>query len=180
MTHFGPTFLSKDALAKIPFSRIGENCLIKENVGFYFTENIILGSNIRIDDKVIIIASSSEKPVFIDDYVHIASGCYLVGKGGIHIKAHSTLGPNVSIFSASDDYTGDFVGGAVSPLLKNLSTDKVEIGPKAIVGSSAILMPGSILGENSSLGALSMLRTKTKKNEIYAGIPAKKIREKNN
>ena len=178
MIHFGPTFLSKDALAKITFGGIGKNCLIKENVGFYFTENIFLGSNIRIDDNVIIIASSSEAPVVIDDYVHIASGCYLVGKGGIHIQAHTTLGPNVSIFSASDDYTSDYVGGAVSPLPKKLLIDKVDIGPKAIVGTSAVLMPGAKLGENCSLGALSMLKTKTKKHEIYAGIPAKKICEK--
>lgn len=178
MTHFGAKFLSEKKLIEIPFGSRGVNCLIKENVGLYFTENIYLGNNIRIDDRVIMIASSADAPIIIESFVHIAAGCYIVGKGGVHIKEHSTLGPNVSIFSASDDYNGFYVGGAVSTLPKKLTCEKVTIGPNAIVGSSSVLLPGCILDKNCSLGALSLLKLKTAKNCVYAGTPAKKLATK--
>ncbi len=49
-------FLSKDELKKMNFKRVGEDIKISKNVTIIGSENISLGSNIRIDDFTIISA----------------------------------------------------------------------------------------------------------------------------
>ena len=77
--HIGTIYYSERELKKFKFLSLGKNVLIKKNAGLYFTENISIGSNVRIDDNVIIVASNKKIPVKIGNYVHIASNCYLAG-----------------------------------------------------------------------------------------------------
>lgn len=59
--HIGASFYSNEELRKFKFASIGQNVLIKKNACLYFTENISIGSNVRIDDNVIIVASNHKK-----------------------------------------------------------------------------------------------------------------------
>ena len=104
--HIGTLYYSEKELKKIKFLSFGKNILIKKNAALYFTENISLGNNIRIDDNVIIVASNKKNPVKIGNYVHVASNCYLAGSSGIEMMDFTTLAPGVLMFSGSDDYSG--------------------------------------------------------------------------
>ena len=61
--HVGISFYTEKELKKFNFLYIGKNVLIKKNVSLYFTENISIGSNVRIDDNVIVVASNKKTPV---------------------------------------------------------------------------------------------------------------------
>ncbi len=52
----------------------------------------------------------------------------------------------------------------------------VVIGRHSIVGTGSIVMPGVVLAEGSSVGALSMVTKSTEAWSVYFGAPAKRIR----
>jgi len=177
--HIGIPFYSEKELKKFKFRSIGKNVLIKKNVSLYFIENISIGNNVRIDDNVIIVASSKEKPVKIGNHVHIAANCYLAGSGGVKMMDFSTLAPGVLIFSGSDDYSGK--------KLTNPTVGKPYIGGKSgevilskhvIIGASSVILPNVIIEQGSSVGALSLVNKNIRSWGVYLGIPAKKIKNR--
>ena len=177
--HIGQPFYSKEELKKIKFASIGENVLIKKNASLYFTENISIGSNVRIDDNVIIVASNKNAPVTIGNYVHIASNCYLAGSDGIELMDFTTLAPCVQIFSGSDDYSGE--------KMTNPMVDKKYIGGKSgkitlhkhvIIGANSVILPNVTIKEGSSVGALSLVNKSIDSWGIYCGIPVKKLKKR--
>ncbi|WP_069469907.1 acyltransferase [Candidatus Marithrix sp. Canyon 246] len=46
-----------------------------------------------------------------------------------------------------------------------------------IVGAGSVIMPGVIVDEGTSIGAMSLVRKKTEPWSIYIGNPAKKIKK---
>ena len=177
--HIGSNYYSRNELKKIKFLSIGTNVLIKKNVSMYFVENISIGSNVRIDDNVIIVASKKDSPVKIGNYVHIASNCYLAGSDGIAMMDFSTLAPGVLIFSGSDDYSGkkltnpmvgkSYIGG---------KSGKVTLGKHVIIGAGSIILPDVTIKQGSSVGALSLVNKDLEDWGVYCGIPVKKIKNR--
>jgi len=82
---------------------------------------------------------------------------------GIEIGENAQIGGGVRIYSLS---TIDNKRG------------KVVIKNNAKIGANSVIMPNVIIGENAIVGALSYVKEKTKikKNEVWVGCPAKKIR----
>ncbi|MDO8945056.1 MAG: glycosyltransferase, partial [Desulfobacterales bacterium] len=52
---------------------------------------------------------------------------------------------------------------------------KVRIGPHAIEGANAVIMPGVTIGEGAAIGACSLVRHDCQPWTIYAGVPARPI-----
>ncbi len=50
-------FYDEKDLLTFGFKELGKNVKIKKNVSLFFTENISIGDNVRIDDFTIIVAS---------------------------------------------------------------------------------------------------------------------------
>jgi len=177
--HIGASFYSEKELKQFKFQSIGKNVLIKKNVGMFFIENISIGSNVRIDDNVIIVASKKESTVKIGNYVHIASNCYLAGSAGIEMSDFSGLATGVQIFSASDDYSGKkltnptvgkpYIGGKFG---------KVTLGKHVIIGAGSIVLPDVNIKQGSSVGALSLVNKDLEDWGVYFGIPVKKIKDR--
>lgn len=178
MNSIGENFFTDEELRDINFRYLGSNVKIKKNVGMFFCENISIHDNVRIDDFSIIVGTG--KGLVIESNVHFSAKAYLVCYGGIEIRSYCTFGPNVSIFSASDDYTEGFLSnGTVDDKYKKLDVNKVKIGNGSIIGANSSLLPGSSMGMGASLGAHSLLKCNVLDYEIYAGVPAKKIGKKN-
>lgn len=57
----------------------------------------------------------------------------------------------------------------------NILYGKVTIKKNAYIGVGTIILPGSIIGENTIVGAGSLVKGYLKKNSVYAGVPAKYI-----
>jgi galactoside O-acetyltransferase len=177
--HIGTIFYSEKELKQFKFKSIGKNVLIKKNVGMFFIENISIGSNVRIDDNVIIVASKKGSLVKIGSNVHIASNCYLAGSAGIEMSDFSGLAPGVQIFSSTDDYTGKkLTNPTVGKPYIGGKSGKVTLEKHVIIGAKSIILPGITIEEGSSVGALSLVNKNLDAWGVYSGIPVKKLKNR--
>lgn len=57
---------------------------------------------------------------------------------------------------------------------------KVVIGKKAMIGAKSLIFPGAVINDGAAIGAMSLLTSDQKipANELWVGIPAKKIQKK--
>lgn len=171
--------LSREDVLKIGFASVGENVQISPVARFYGAERIHIGDNIRIDDFCVF--SAGTEGIRIGNFVHIAVFCSLIGKKNICLGDFSTLSSRVSIYSSSDDYTGETMTNPTIPeKFKAVIHAPVHLGRHAIIGAGSVILPGTMIGEAVAIGALSLVRENCDPFWIYAGSPAKKIRPRKN
>lgn len=170
------TFYSGDELQRIGLKRYGMNVRISRNAVLYNPEQLEVGNNVRIDDFTTI----SGKAV-LGDYIHIAQFCGLYGgTEGIYMDDFSGLSSRVVIYAVSNDYSGESLTNPTVPQ-KYKETDKsmkVHLCKHVIVGTTSVILPGVTVGTGSSVGAMSMCPKDLGEWGIYAGSPAKKIKER--
>jgi len=165
------SFLTKNELKKVGFKQIGNNCLISRFARFYSPESISIGDNVRIDDFSIF---SGE--IKLGSYIHISAYAALYGSKGITMEDFTGLSPRTTIFSASDDFSGEFfINPMVPQKYTNVTGGMVTIGKYVQLGANTIVMPNLSIGEGTVTGAFSFVNKNLKSWEIYAGIPVKII-----
>lgn len=130
----------------------GKNCFLAEN-------STIIG-DVKIGDNSSIwynaVLRGDVNSIRIGNKVNIQDGAVLhtlYKKSKIFIGDNVTVGHNVTIHGA-------------------------EIKNNVLVGMGAVILDNSIINENSIIAANSLILqgTITEKNSIYAGVPAKKIK----
>ena len=161
-------YLSKKDLNKIGFMKIGKNVLISKYANFYNPKKIIIGSNCRIDDYVIF--STNKKKIVIGDNVKVGRSCHINGSGGINIKKNVILSSFVTLHSSNHIYSK-----RNNKNIEIIKYGQIEIEENSIIGSNSIVVGPCKINKNGVLGTMSFLKTNIKKNELFAGIPAKKI-----
>ena len=170
------TFYSEEELKEIGLKRYGKNVLISRNAVLYTPGLLEVGNNVRIDDFTTISGK-----VVIGDYVHIAQFCGLYGgEEGIFMEDFSGLSSRVAIYASSNDYSGESLTNPTVPA-KYKPGDKnaaVRLCKHVIVGTTSVVLPGVTIGEGSSVGAMSMCAKSLDPWGIYAGSPAKKIKDR--
>ena len=129
-------FLSKTEIEGIGFESYGENLLISRDAKFYNPSTIALESNIRIDDFCIL--SAEKGGIQIASYVHIACFTSLIGKAPIKVGRFSNLSSRVSIYSSSDDYSGETM---TNPMIPEELKNVVAMIDLAII-THTVLVPG--------------------------------------
>ena len=136
---------------------------------------IEIGDYSRIDDFCVVPGQVS-----IGNYVHIAPFCLVAGgEPGITMEDFSGLAYGVQVFSQSDDYSGGtLTNPTVSDKYKKERKAKVYIGRHVIIGASAIVFPGIDLAEGCSVGAKALVVKSTQPWGIYAGNPARRIKDR--
>jgi len=176
MTSYGADFIPQAMLREMGFAFIGEAVNIHPSVILIGTENISIGDRSRIDPHTILIATGG---IRIGKHVHIGAGCNLAGGGGIVMDDFSGLSQGVKIYSTSDDYSGEsLTNPTVPPAYKKVLQAPVHVGRHAIIGSGAVILPGADIAEGCSVGALSLVRRPTEPWGIYAGTPARRLKER--
>lgn len=169
--------LSNEAIAELGFASVGENVQISDKVSFYGTSRISIGNNVRIDDFCIL--SAGEEGIRLGDYIHIAAFCSLIGKASIELDDFSGLSSRVSIYSSSDDYSGEYMTNPTIPSkFTNVIHAAVYIGKHVIIGSGSVILPNVTLEDGVAIGALSLVTKSCEKFGIYAGNPAKRIKSR--
>lgn len=161
------------------FKSVGENVLISKNCTIIGTENIEIGSNVRIDDYCCIMVGGDEASLKIGSYVHIAAHCYLSAKNGIVMEDFTGISQGVKIYSNSDDYSGAFLTNPTVPSkFTNATGGTVTLKKHAIVGSGSVVLPNVTIHEGTSVGALSLVTKDLKEWSIYFGSPAKRLKNR--
>ena len=169
------SFYSQDELSDMGFKRIGSNVMISRKASFYGASNISIGNNIRIDDFCIL-----SGVIELSDNIHIAAYSALYGGDiGIIIGKYSNISSRVCIYAISDDYSGESMSNPTIPdKYKILTSEHVIIDRHVIVGSGCTILPGVTLAEGTAVGAMSLCKQSTEPWGIYAGIPARRIKER--
>jgi len=157
------------------FKSIGSNVKISDKASIYNCDQIEIGDNSRIDDFCVISGK-----VRVGRNVHIAPFCLVAGGDqGIVFEDFSGLAYQVQVFTQSDDYSGETLTNPTVPeMYKKEFKKSVFIGKHSIVGAGSMVMPGVVLAEGTSIGAMSLIKKNTQSWSIYVGNPARKIKER--
>lgn len=161
-------------LEQLGFKSFGKNVLISKKASFYEIEKIVIGNDVRIDDFCILSGK-----IEIGNYVHISAFCALYGKYGIKIGNFCGCSPRVTIFSGSDDFSGNYM---ISPMVPeeftNVISGIVNIEDYVQIGTNSTIMPNIKLKEGSVTGAYSFVNKNLDEWTINIGIPCNKIKNR--
>lgn len=169
-------FIPEIKLKKMGFKSLGRNVKISDKAAIYNCERISIGDNTRIDDFCVISGT-----VTLGCNVHIAIFNNVAGgEPGVTMEDFSGLAYGCHVFAQSDDYSGNSLTNPTVPSeFKNETKLPIHIGKHVIVGTSSIVLPGVTLAEGCSVGAMSMVTKSTEPWGIYFGIPAKRLKDRN-
>jgi galactoside O-acetyltransferase len=140
-------------------------------------ENISFGDHIRVDAFASLVAGDGH--LKIGNHNHIAVYAFLSGGEGIDLDDFVGIGAGVRIYTRNDDYTGEALTGPTVPeRFLNLSKGAVSVGRHVVVGAGTIVLPGCRIGEGTTVGALSLVKSSLPEWGIYAGVPVKRLRDR--
>lgn len=170
------TFYTENELRKLGIKSYGKNVFIGRKAILYNPELLEIGHDVRIDDFCILSGK-----IKLCNYVHLSHFCGLYGgKKGIFMEDFSGLSSKVTVYAASDDYSGESMTNPMVPgEYKPGSIDKeVIIKKHAIIGAGSVLLPGVVIAQGCSVGSMSLCIKSTEPWSINAGVPAKKIKDR--
>lgn len=165
-SHGSGEFKKKD------FAKIGKNVVIERNVLVFHPENIEIGDDVYIGHQTILKGYHKNKMI-IGSGSWIGQQCFFHSAGGIDIQEKVGIGPGVKILTSTHE-----LDDARSTIIENdIICKKVTIGRGSDIGVNAVIMPGVSIGQLVQIGAGSVVTKNVPSNEVWAGVPAKKIRK---
>lgn len=166
-------FMQREQLEKMGFKSLGREVLVSDKASIYNADRVEIGDHSRIDDFCVISGR-----VTIGRNVHVAVFCNVAGgEMGVTLEDFSGLAYGCHVLSQSDDYSGATLTNPTVPdEYKHETKAPVIIGRHSIVGTGSVILPGVVLAEGTSVGALSMVTKSTEAWSMYFGAPAKRIR----
>ncbi len=97
--------------------------------------------------------------------------------GTVEIGRHCVVSDGVKILTHSHDFNSGWVEDIT--LEKGIKITHVRIGDNVSIGAEAMIMPKvKFVGDNSVIGARSVVTKPVGEGEIWAGNPARKIGER--
>jgi len=168
------SFYTEKELQELGLKHFGKNVLISRKCSIYSPAKISIGDNVRIDDFSIL---SGE--ITLGNNIHIGAYCALYGGFGIEMEDFSGLSPRCTVFSATDDFSGDYL---ISPMVEknktNVTGGKVLIKRYSQIGANCVILPAVTIEEGCTVGAMSLINKNLEEWGICAGIPAKRIKDR--
>ena len=169
-------FLSRDVLETLGFAKLGEDVLIHSTAVIVDCTKISLGSRVRIDPFVII---STRGGVEFGNNIHVGGHSVMAGHAAVRLEDFVNISHYVGIFTTNEDLSGRTLSHpTVTGGFSAARTAPIRFGRHSAVGTGSLVLPGAEFAEGSVLGALSMVSLPLKPWTIYAGIPARRIRER--
>lgn len=192
------TMMIRGIFFSIGYKNIKKNVFVGKKVKIVEKKYLSIGEKVKMQDGVYIDALSKEG-VLIGNHVVIGrntriectGGLEHVGKG-VKIGNRTTFG-NDCLFGAAggieignDVIAGQFIRfhsenhnfNDLNKLIREqgVSHSGIKIGNNCWIGSGAVFLDGSELGDGCVVGANSVVTKKFPENAVIAGIPAKVIK----
>jgi len=166
------SFLTASEVEDLGLGSHGDGVLISRFASLHHPELIHVGTNVRIDDFVILTTGESGR-IDIGSHVHIAAFAALFGGGGITVESYVGISARGTVYSTNDDYSGAHLTGPTVPTeYTGVSIAPVSLRKHALLGAHCVVLPGVSIGEGVAVGALSLVDRSLEAWGIYAGIPA--------
>jgi len=137
---------------KALFSSCGDNVFIESGFHIDYGDSISIGDRTFINTNCTIIDAAKK----VNSKIHIGADCL--------------IGPNVQLLAVSHDIDPN------ARLMKHNYVDDIMVGNNVWLGGGVIVLAGVSIGENSVVGAGSIITKSVEANSFYAGNPAIKIR----
>lgn len=170
------SFYTEDELKELGFKSLGSNLKISRFARFYSPQNISIGNNVRIDDFCILSGN-----ITIRSNIHISAYVALYGAKGIIMEDFTGISPKSVVYSAMDDFSGDYLIGPIHPdYSTNVTGGIVVIRKFAQIGSNVVIFPNLEIGEGAVVGACSLVNGNVDPWFVYYGVPAKKHKRRRN
>lgn len=168
---------SREQLEKMGFAALGEDVRISDKASIYGAGNIRIGNHVRIDDFCVLSAGAGG--IDIGSWIHIAVYSSLIGGGRIHLQDFSNISSRVSIYSNTDDFSGEWMTNPMVPAeFTGVTQVDVTVGRHVVIGSGSVILPGVTLEQGVAIGALSLVKHSCREFSIHAGTPARQIGER--
>jgi maltose O-acetyltransferase len=94
---------------------------------------------------------------------------------GYHVKigSRTRISHNVRMYTTSTETDQDFTQRPLRSFFGN-----IEIGDGVWIGANTVILPGISIGSNVAIGAGSVVTKDIPANTVYAGVPARFIKNK--
>lgn len=136
-----------------------------------------IGNNVVIDEKF---HCEYGKNIFIGDDVIIGPNCTFIDNERIIIGSCIMFAPNVQIYTSYHPILPEeryiFERDENDPIYYNTCAEPVEIKNGAWIGGGVIILPGVTIGENSIIGAGSVVNRSIPDNCVAVGNPCRVIK----
>jgi len=107
----------------------------------------------------------------IGDYSHINRGCVIDARGSVSIGHNVSISHNVNIMSGGHDYNSSNFRGRFLP---------IRIDDYVWIGNNVTILQNTHIGKGAVICAGAVITKDVAPYSVMAGIPAKKIKERNN
>lgn len=169
------SFYSQKELLSLGFASLGDNVKLSRKTSIYCAENISIGNNVRIDDFCILSGK-----IEIGSNIHISAYVALYGSGGIILEDYTGISPRSTIYSAMDDFSGDYLIGPIHPMeFTNVQKGTVIIKKYSQIGTHSVIFPNVIIGEGCVIGAMTLVNRSLDEWSMYIGQPARYLKKRN-
>jgi acetyltransferase-like isoleucine patch superfamily enzyme len=153
---------------------IGRNCVIRSGTAIYSAVKVgndtVFGHNVTLREEVVVgNGTKLGTNVVVDGKSSIGSSVSI--QTGVYICTYSTVEEGVFLgpccVFANDKYMCQKEFKLAGPVVRR----------GASIGANAILFPGVVVGEGAVVGSQAMVNRDVPPRSIYAGLPARKIRD---
>lgn len=164
------------------FSFVGEGSYLRSPSSVYNPQYMKIGNSVSAEPGLIIEAFSTyagesfNPKITIGDRVSFGYNCHVGCINEVTIGDDVLIASRVFITDHSHGRTEDFYL-AVPPAKRSLfSKGAVRIGSNVWIGEGVSIMPGVTIGNNSVIGANSVVTHNVPDNCVFAGVPARFIK----
>lgn len=153
---------------------LGQKVFIDKNVEFQrFPKNISIGDQAVIKEGVRICSCNKQAKIKIGKNTTIGFHTFIFASENIEIGNDCLIAPFVYLVDSDHNAKkGELINRQAN------STASIKIGNDVWIGTGAKILKGSIIEDGAVIAAGAVVSAHVKKDEIYGGIPAKKISER--
>lgn len=134
--------------------------------------NLLRKSGVNIGTGVTVVPpfTFDNPAITVSDRVFINSDVLFISEGGVSIGEKSMIGPRC-VFCTSTHH--------VEPDARHSDRiiKPITLGRNVWLGAGVTILPGVTIGDNAVIGAGSLVKDNIPPDCVYAGVPARKIRD---
>lgn len=152
---------------------LGADCVIEDGVRIFHPETISLGERVYVGHDTML-KGYHKGFMEIGHDTWIGQRCFFHSAAGLRIGCEVGIGPEVKILTSAHDFDSRH-----QPVIRYpVRFQPVSIEDGVDIGIGAVILPGVTVGEGSVIGAGSVVSHDVPAYEVWAGVPARRLRDR--